>query len=222
MKFCSKCGKELSNDATICMGCGCAVESLPMAATEPPQKVELQKPTYKSLSMIFQAILAALGIVFLFLEGFVEMRCAIYYKIYGSYIYDSSYHFTDNFNFFTDVISVIIAIVLISAPLILSVLNYFWGSKTTVNLQKTLNWLTFGGASASLVYMIVRSLIGISSSEYTRSYTRYGIITQDRYTFSNFSVLFYIEIAILVLMVVIALLDAIGKPILKQKIKSQQ
>ena len=27
MKFCTKCGKELVDDAVICIGCGCAVES---------------------------------------------------------------------------------------------------------------------------------------------------------------------------------------------------
>jgi len=26
MKYCSKCGKELNDDAVICIGCGCAVE----------------------------------------------------------------------------------------------------------------------------------------------------------------------------------------------------
>ena len=29
MKFCSKCGKELIDDAIICTGCGCAVVSPP-------------------------------------------------------------------------------------------------------------------------------------------------------------------------------------------------
>ena len=27
MKFCTKCGKELVDDAVICIGCGCAVEA---------------------------------------------------------------------------------------------------------------------------------------------------------------------------------------------------
>ncbi len=27
MKFCSKCGKEINDDAVICVGCGCKVES---------------------------------------------------------------------------------------------------------------------------------------------------------------------------------------------------
>ncbi len=28
MKFCSKCGKELCDEAVICTGCGCAVEGV--------------------------------------------------------------------------------------------------------------------------------------------------------------------------------------------------
>lgn len=31
MKFCSKCGKEIMDDAVICMNCGCAVENQPLA-----------------------------------------------------------------------------------------------------------------------------------------------------------------------------------------------
>ena len=28
MKFCSKCGKELVDEAVVCTGCGCAIESV--------------------------------------------------------------------------------------------------------------------------------------------------------------------------------------------------
>lgn len=34
MKFCSKCGKEIMDDAVICMNCGCAVENQPIAKNE--------------------------------------------------------------------------------------------------------------------------------------------------------------------------------------------
>ena len=29
MKFCSKCGKEIADEAIICTGCGCAVDNAP-------------------------------------------------------------------------------------------------------------------------------------------------------------------------------------------------
>ena len=32
MKFCSKCGKEIMDEAVICPGCGCAVSDSPVAA----------------------------------------------------------------------------------------------------------------------------------------------------------------------------------------------
>lgn len=31
--FCSKCGKEISNDAVICINCGCAVQKVATPAT---------------------------------------------------------------------------------------------------------------------------------------------------------------------------------------------
>ena len=31
MKFCSKCGKELMDEAVVCTGCGCAVANAPQA-----------------------------------------------------------------------------------------------------------------------------------------------------------------------------------------------
>ncbi len=32
MKFCSKCGKELHDEAVICVGCGCPIETVPKTA----------------------------------------------------------------------------------------------------------------------------------------------------------------------------------------------
>ena len=44
--FCSKCGKELPNDAVICTGCGCVVNSAPGSTDE---KVEIIKASEGSL-----------------------------------------------------------------------------------------------------------------------------------------------------------------------------
>jgi hypothetical protein len=35
MKFCSKCGCELQDEAVVCVHCGCAVASAPAAVQEP-------------------------------------------------------------------------------------------------------------------------------------------------------------------------------------------
>lgn len=239
MKFCSKCGKELMDEAVICIGCGCAVEITQSIVSEPSSMPTnaptLQKPTYKSLSMIFQAILAAAAIVLLFFDGYMIYKLSrsgtLHYGIGFkddldvtiSY-YDKSFHTFTN----ADVFPTFLIILLISVPLLLSVLNYFLASKQTINCQKRMYWTTFGCSAISLVYTIVFSLIYAHSvypytSQYTSYYTTKDFVKYEYlYEFENFSVLFYIEIAILVLMAVVALLDAIGKPILKQKIKGNE
>ena len=39
MKFCSKCGKEVLDDAIICMNCGCALEEKALAAKKDEENV---------------------------------------------------------------------------------------------------------------------------------------------------------------------------------------
>lgn len=36
MKFCSKCGKEINNDAVVCVHCGCAIEKVPLSPKDAP------------------------------------------------------------------------------------------------------------------------------------------------------------------------------------------
>ena len=40
MKFCSKCGKEIVDEAVVCPGCGCAVANAPQTAQAPYQGYE--------------------------------------------------------------------------------------------------------------------------------------------------------------------------------------
>lgn len=40
MKYCSKCGKELVDEAVICVGCGCPVNGTPSANTQKTQQAE--------------------------------------------------------------------------------------------------------------------------------------------------------------------------------------
>lgn len=35
MKYCSKCGKEIADEAVICIGCGCAVDGKRVSAPDP-------------------------------------------------------------------------------------------------------------------------------------------------------------------------------------------
>lgn len=66
MKFCSKCGKELSDEAVVCMGCGCAVDSRAPQISAP--KKQLGK---KQITLI---IIAAVALVALIVVGFFLWR----------------------------------------------------------------------------------------------------------------------------------------------------
>lgn len=63
MKFCEKCGKELPDDAGICIGCGCEVKIVndPIAAelSAPAKK----KTKSKKLWFILGAVVLILGVV---------------------------------------------------------------------------------------------------------------------------------------------------------------
>lgn len=72
MKFCQKCGKELNDDAVICIGCGCAV---PTAKESAPTHTSTQTPAAESASYssdsaasdglgITSIVLGAIGIPF--------------------------------------------------------------------------------------------------------------------------------------------------------------
>jgi len=59
MKFCSKCGKELADEAVICTGCGCAVRS-----EAKPKEVSLDVLVKgASTTNTISAIVLVLGIV---------------------------------------------------------------------------------------------------------------------------------------------------------------
>jgi len=49
MKYCAKCGKELVDEAVVCIGCGCAIES--------PQPIKNQSSsTFQTLAKVFMII----------------------------------------------------------------------------------------------------------------------------------------------------------------------
>ena len=57
MKFCSKCGKEIMEEAVICPGCGCAVESEKKQVTVPKKA-----KTARLMGVLSILLLAPLGI----------------------------------------------------------------------------------------------------------------------------------------------------------------
>lgn len=73
MKYCSKCGKELMDEALICPGCGCPTslyyqqqQQQNQQSYEQPAQNTVQATTniYCILSLIFAFIMPILGIIF--------------------------------------------------------------------------------------------------------------------------------------------------------------
>lgn len=61
MKYCSKCGKEVSDEAVICLGCGCAVNGAKMSTPVGGGNKKIQK----------SMILGIIGIIFAWLFALV-------------------------------------------------------------------------------------------------------------------------------------------------------
>ena len=60
MKYCSKCGRELLDEAVVCPGCGCMCEGSPLN-TQAPTK---ENAVYAVLALVFGLLGGWLGLVF--------------------------------------------------------------------------------------------------------------------------------------------------------------
>lgn len=47
MKYCSKCGKEINDEAVICIHCGCSVENKPLTSTAPVGQLKTNRGLLK-------------------------------------------------------------------------------------------------------------------------------------------------------------------------------
>ena len=70
MKYCSKCGKELFDEAVICTGCGCAVANAPVqnvyAQPQVPQQPQIAQQETSSLAtaaIVFAIIMPIVGLI---------------------------------------------------------------------------------------------------------------------------------------------------------------
>ena len=67
MKFCQKCGKELFDEAVICVGCGCPVGNMPVTQTISPEEQERinqqRKKNLKILGIIATAVVCVVVFV---------------------------------------------------------------------------------------------------------------------------------------------------------------
>lgn len=107
MKFCSKCGKELYDEAVICPGCGCPVDTAKTVKTEPQD--------YKAILCSTKTFFIV-GIVLLVLGIFAWVAndtLALLYVVIGEKVHNdlygglppiSMYHFCDSLANWTSVI----------------------------------------------------------------------------------------------------------------------
>lgn len=62
MKYCTKCGAELFDEAVICPKCGCATESKPTVAESDPQDASTMRIVAK-IFMIISCVVTALWLI---------------------------------------------------------------------------------------------------------------------------------------------------------------
>ncbi len=80
MKYCTKCGKQLLDDAIICVGCGCIVNPTPAqssSAVKPKQATQLtkvvKKPNQPSARLLAFELVFTLAVFFTFFFLFLSM-----------------------------------------------------------------------------------------------------------------------------------------------------
>lgn len=85
MKYCSKCGKELVDEAIICTGCGCAVDGLAAggnaAVATAPMKKESGITTATKVMMILGTILTGLCGYLIPLAWCIPMTVSYFKKV---------------------------------------------------------------------------------------------------------------------------------------------
>lgn len=81
MKYCSKCGTQLVDEAIVCTGCGCAVESAPISA--PTVAVETKNnsglATAAKVFMVLGTVI--MGIYILPLAWCIPMTVSYFKKV---------------------------------------------------------------------------------------------------------------------------------------------
>lgn len=67
MKFCQKCGKELNDDAIVCIGCGCAVTPSPTQSNTSANTLPTPGTSTGGAMGIASIVVGAVGIPFAWL-----------------------------------------------------------------------------------------------------------------------------------------------------------
>lgn len=214
--YCRNCGKKISEFADICVGCGVFIKKEELDCPVVDENLNKKKSFTRSLSVIPQVLLACLSILFLMVEAF-------YKDLYKSGLTSSSSTDTWNVNdySFMDLMDIggfflifIVVIVLIATTLIMSFVCSFKN-------KNVLGWIGFGTSVASLILIGAFSLIASVNYSYSTTWRTsvygYSFEWYSQRAFGGFSILFYVELLLCLLMAIIALLDALDMPLLKKK-----
>lgn len=187
-KFCTHCGKEVPEQATVCMSCGCPVTS---AAPNGPT---IAKRQYKhNLDAIIYSVLGVLSIVLLLVESFCTVD-------FGHGLW--SYSFVDLADGAQsdDLFSIIV----------------FVACCIEVAVMLIFSWIGFGKkrsfAIANIVCSSMLAYTVITNSIYGAVNYGYGYYYRE---FISFSGLFYVEIAVLLALVALSVLNLCGIYLIK-------
>ncbi len=198
--FCQKCGKEIHDEAVICVHCGCPIETKAKMVAE-------QKKTVKcGNDYIFHMILGVLGILFLFLEGFCTVTKV---DIYGTN------HYSESLFSLLEVGIGDLAMFLVPGIIILSILSIAIFECVGSVKRKPIKGLSIGGSALALITMVIGSLIA-SDGYYSKYISASNLKFSYVKTFDEFSTLFYLEIIVLVLMLILSVLNTCGIYLLKK------
>lgn len=81
MKYCSKCGAQLVDEAIVCTGCGCAVTGGENVAVAVPQKKESGLTTAAKVLMILGTIALGLSCFLIPLAWCIPMTVSYFRKV---------------------------------------------------------------------------------------------------------------------------------------------
>ena len=198
--FCKNCGAEINEEA-FCPNCGYKNGEGNVTS----KKIIVVTNHPKSLSFILQAALCVTAIVLLFVGNYAW--CYSKTPLTGAMTYYQSY-----WNFGDSSIWGMIAIFLLITPIAFSVLHFF-------TKKKAMTFVSMGCSISALLYMIFSSVYLselFSSSDKIVKSQYFGAMRYE-YDFLSFSTMYYVILGILVASIVISILDAINKPLLKSK-----
>ena len=189
MKFCEKCGKELLDEAVICVGCGCAIENVTIKRTEKkPRKSKLM------FCMNYDLFLHMFFSVISFVLLFVDYFCGEYdgtIRSVGAFVNIFNDLYEGEMADFALLISIVMYSIFVLCNITFSFVEFF--KKRNYGIIKII-------CSVSMITFVVNNIISFLS-------------------FENTFVMhwFYVEIVVLIFTVIISILNTFGIYIIKKR-----